>query len=336
MPTRPATTRRATIRPAPPPGFVEPALATLVDRPPAGPGWLHEVKFDGYRLIVRIGDGEVRLLTRSGLDWTDRFASLAQALRRLPVKTALIDGEAVVMDAAGVSSFAALQQALSEGRHDRIQIYLFDLLHLDGDDLRRLPLTERKGRLKVLLERSRGLERVHYSEGFDAPGEEVYAQACRLQLEGVVSKRGDGPYRSGRARDWLKSKCKRGQELVIAGFIPSDKAGRAFRSLLLAVYDPAQKRFRYSGHVGTGFSTKVATELHARMDALRSDRPTLDDAPREDRRRAVWLKPELVAEIEFTERTADNELRHPSFKGLRLDKRAEEVRLETAQPGSRR
>jgi bifunctional non-homologous end joining protein LigD len=310
------------------PDFVAPALATLVDRPPPGPGWLHEVKFDGYRLIVRIAGGQARLLTRSGLDWTDRFKSLADALSRLPAETALLDGEAVVMDESGVSSFAALQQALSEGRHDRIRIFLFDLLHLDGEDLRALPLEERKRRLQALLERSRGLDRVHYSEHFDAPGEEVYAQACRLQLEGVVSKRRDAPYRGGRARDWLKSKCKRGQELVIAGYIPSDKAGRAFRSLLLAVYDPARGRFRYAGHVGTGFSTKLAAELRARMDALRSPAPTIDEVPREDRRRAVWLKPELVAEIEFTERTADGELRHPSFKGLRADKRPQEVVLE--------
>jgi bifunctional non-homologous end joining protein LigD len=323
--TRRSSPRRKTPAAALPP-FVEPELATLVDRPPIGTGWLHEMKFDGYRLICRLDGGKVRLFTRSGLDWTPKFRSIAECLAGLPARAALIDGEAVVMNQRAVPSFSALQQALSEGRHDRIRLFAFDLLHQDGADLRERPLVERKAALLELLADATPSDRVMYSEHFEVPGSELFNRACELGLEGIISKRRDAPYRSGRARDWVKAKCKKGQELVIGGYTRSDKAGQAFKSLLLGAYDG--ERLRYAGHVGTGFTVKVAADLLKRMLVLRSDNPTMEDVPRPDRRRAIWVRPELVCEVEFTERTADGELRHPSFKGLRFDKAASEVRIE--------
>jgi bifunctional non-homologous end joining protein LigD len=283
------------------------------------------MKFDGYRLIVRKEGRQVRLFTRSGLDWTSKFKTVADHIAKLRTTAALLDGEAVVTNEEGVSSFGALQQALSEGTHERIKLYLFDALFIGRRDLRQEPLEVRKARLKQLLDRSEDNGRILYSDHFDAPGADVHRSACDLGLEGIISKRRGAPYRSGRVGDWLKVKCKKGQEFVIAGYKLSDK-GKAFRSLLLGTYENG--RLTYAGHVGTGFTNKVAADLLLRMQSLRTDERTMENVPRADQRRAVWVKPTLVAEVQFTERTSDGELRHPSFKGLRADKKAEEVHLE--------
>jgi bifunctional non-homologous end joining protein LigD len=209
------------------PDFVAPELATLVDLAPSGADWLHELKFDGYRLIARIRDGRATLMTRRGLDWTPSFRSIADSLEKLPVQNAMLDGEAVVLGDNGISSFGALQEALSAGRHDSIVIFLFDLLHLDGSDLRPLPLEQRRAALQKLLRRKSRLTHVRFSDAIDEPGPKVLQQACRMGLEGIVSKLRQAPYRSGRARDWLKAKCTKGREFVIGGYTRSDKAGRA-------------------------------------------------------------------------------------------------------------
>lgn len=308
------------------PRFVEPCLATLQDKPPAGESWLHEVKFDGYRLQARIEDGKAVLLTRSGLDWTDRFgATLAQALGALPCETALIDGEVVALEENGLSSFSALQDALSEGRTGQLVFFAFDLLYLDGEDLRADPLVARKERLEALFQAIEGETPLRYSEHFIEPGQTMLRHACRMGLEGVISKRADAPYRSGRGRDWVKSKCTQRQEFVIAGYVPSKGSGRELGSIVAGYHKDGV--LRPAGRVGTGFTRKSAATLKARLDAIKAaSSPFQGAAGRE--RGIVWVKPELVAEVEFRAWTASRTLRHASYLGLREDKPADEVVAE--------
>lgn len=312
--------------PKPPPDFVEPMLARLVEKAPTGEGWLHEVKFDGYRLLARIEDGSVKLLTRSALDWTSRFGSaVPEALAALPVANALLDGEIIVENGAGASDFSTLQADLSEGRSDRFVFYAFDLLHLDGEDLRPLPLLERKARLARVLEGVGGPLR--FSSHFDESGATVLRHACRLGLEGVISKERDAPYRSGRGRAWVKSKCTARQEFVIGGFVPSTTGRDLIGSLVLGVNEGG--KLRHVGRVGTGFSAAVARDLFKRLSALTRDRsPFGDPLPAEARRGVTFVHPERVAEVEFRAWTADGHLRHASFRGLRDDKAAAEVVAE--------
>jgi bifunctional non-homologous end joining protein LigD len=310
------------------PDFVEPCRATLEAKPPRGRGWVHEIKFDGYRLQARIDKGKVKLLTRSGLDWTDHFGKrVLAALAGLPVRQALIDGELVVEGEAGASDFAALQAALSEGKTDRFVFYAFDLLYADGYDLREVVLNERKGALRALLSGAEGPLRL--SEDFDTEGEIVLENACRLSLEGIVSKRGDAPYRSGRNRDWIKSKCSHRQEFVIAGYVPSTTGANAIGSLVLGFYESG--KLVHVGRVGTGFSAKVARELWSLLEKRRIDKvPFEQKLSADERRDARWVKPELVAEVEFRSWTGAHILRHASFRGLRSDKEAAEVVREDA------
>jgi bifunctional non-homologous end joining protein LigD len=310
------------------PDFVEPCLATLHSSPPPGTEWLHEVKFDGYRLQARIEDGEVKMLTRSGLDWTHKFEPIAAAFGRLDCDEALIDGEVVVLTDAGLSSFSALQQALSEGRTDKMIFYAFDLIFLNGADLRDEPLVERKDRLRALLGDDSGDGVLRYSEHFSQPGQTMLEHACKLGLEGVVSKRADAPYRSGRGGEWIKSKCILRSEFVIAGYLPSDKTGRGLRSLVMGYNENG--KLRPAGNVGTGFSLKIGNDLKAKLDKIKvAKSPFTGPAPRD--KRIVWVKPKLVAEIEYRSLTSDNILRHASFQGLREDKPAEEVVAEIPQ-----
>ncbi|MDF2809160.1 MAG: ATP-dependent ligase YkoU [Microvirga sp.] len=305
------------------PSFVEPTLASLGSSPPGGERWLHEIKFDGYRLQARVEAGRVKLSTRSGLDWTGKFGKrIVQALQALPPGKALIDGELVVEKDNGASDFSALQADLSEGRSDRFLFYAFDLLHLDGYDLTALPLIERKKLLEALIGKPGGI--IRYSGHFESSGETVLRHACRLGLEGVVSKLRDAPYRSGRSKSWLKSKCSDSQEFVIAGYVPSTTSRRAIGSLILGFYDG--DKLVHVGRVGTGFTVPVAEELFRRLDRMRTQtspfakRLTADEA-----RQARYVRPELVAEVEFRAWTADEHLRHASFRGLREDKPAREV-----------
>jgi bifunctional non-homologous end joining protein LigD len=308
---------------APLPDFIEPSLATLVAAPPVGKRWIHEVKFDGYRLQARIEAGRVKLLTRSGLDWTKKFGKpVVEALQGLPIGTALIDGELVVENGAGASDFSALQADLSEGRSDRFSFYAFDLMHLDGYDLRQVPLFRRK----EVLEQVIGLDAapLRYSGHFDENGGLVLRHACRLSLEGVISKVRDASYQPGRGKSWVKSKCSSRQEFVIGGYVPSSTSRKAIGSLVLGLYD--EDRLEHVGRVGTGFSGTVAEDLFKRLERVKTTASPFDGKLTSEESRLVrYVRPELVAEVEFRAWTADGHLRHASFRGLREDKPAREI-----------
>jgi bifunctional non-homologous end joining protein LigD len=315
------------------PDFVPPCLATLQSAPPAGDEWLHEVKFDGYRVQARLSGGRPKLLTRKGLDWSDRFGKeIADALGKLECGNAILDGEIVVLADTGISSFSALQAALSEGHTEKLIFYVFDLLFLDGEDVSGEPLADRKERLSELLKPLGDGEPVRYSEHFTEPGKTMLAHACRMGLEGVVSKRADARYHSGRGHDWIKSKCTQRQEFVIAGYLPSEKTGRGLRSLIVGYNEGGE--LKSAGHVGTGFSAKVGDDLKKKLDRLKRKASPLTGAGSKEKG-AVWVSPDLVAEVEFRSWTADRILRHASFQGLREDKPAHDVVVEEPEDSAK-
>lgn len=314
------------------PDFVPPMLAHLAASSPTGQDWLHEIKFDGYRLQARLHQGKLKLITRRGLDWTLRFGrAVSDALGRLPVQSALIDGEVVVEARNGASDFSALQADLSAGRCDRFLFYGFDLLHLDGRDLRPLPLVQRKSLLETLLAQADGPLR--YSSHFSDSGAMVLRHACRLGLEGILSKKSNSPYREGRNKDWIKSKCSARQEFVIGGYMPSTAQENAIGSLVLGVYDGDQ--LIHVGRVGTGFSADVAHDIASKLEPLhRKTSPFAQPLSHQQSRQIRYVQPELVAEVEFRAWTAEGNLRHASFRGLREDKPAREIIRETASPNA--
>jgi bifunctional non-homologous end joining protein LigD len=297
---------------------VRPLLASPAAHVPEGDDWLHEIKFDGYRTIARIDRGEVRLITRSGLDWTERYGVLAQAFRAVPCEQALIDGEIVVQDAHGLSSFSALQDALSEGKTGELTFFAFDLIHLDGYELMEVPLIERKRALDALLAPLVGpTSALQLSGHVLGNGRAFLEHAGDLNLEGVISKRADSAYRSGRSKSWLKIKVRPSDDFRIVGYSES-KAEGTFRGLLLA--EEAPQGLRYVGRCGTGFSQSQASALHARLAALRQGEPTVSLPPEERRKDIVWVRPVLTARVEYGTRTGDGILRHSVYRGLRQDK----------------
>ncbi|NJC35119.1 bifunctional non-homologous end joining protein LigD [Sphingomonas jejuensis] len=310
------------------PAFQPPQLATLVDAVPAGSGWMHEVKYDGYRALTAVGGGTATVYTRSGLDWTDRFTGIADAAAALP-GAALIDGEIVKLDADGRPSFSALQSVLKDGG-DGLILFAFDLLEQDGEDLRRLPNVARKERLRALIADLDPDGPVQLAEHVLGEGEALFETMCREGYEGIVAKRADAPYANRRSQAWLKVKCTRRQEFLIVGWTKSSARGRPFSSLLLGLRDD-DGALRYAGKVGTGFDTALLADLARRMKPLARKTPPVE-VPRAAARGASWIRPELVAEVAYAEFTAENVVRHASFVGLREDKPAREVRAEKAAP----
>jgi bifunctional non-homologous end joining protein LigD len=314
----------------PMPKFVPPQLASASERPPTGKDWLHELKLDGYRMQARVENGKVQLLTRSGLDWTHRMRPVATSLAELSAKAALLDGEVIVLDERGISSFAALQAAFQEGAKHALHYYVFDLLHLDGHGLRSLPLTERKDLLAQLIE-TLDDDTIRLSEHVRDEKAAIFEEACSHGAEGIVSKRADSIYISGRSASWVKVKCGLRQEFVIGGFTLPSKGGDGLGALLLGYHQ--DEKLLYAGRAGTGFTQKSQAEIRKLLESIRSTTNPFLAVGTAERKGAIWVKPQLVAEVAFSTWTADNLVRQASFKGMREDKPAGEVVREKASAG---
>lgn len=330
-------------RPGPLPDRPRPQLATRVSEPPEGDDWIHEIKLDGYRILSILSPGKVRMLTRRGNDWTGRFPAVASALARLPVDRAVLDGEVVALESDGTTNFQRLQRILG-GEQGALAYFVFDLLHLDGYDLTAVRLLKRKEALAEILRSvdagSGGVGGdgaapvpLRFTDHVRGRGRDFHGQACRLALEGTISKRADGPYRARRSRAWRKTKCVERQEFVVGGFSDPSGARRGFGSLLLGYHDP-EGALHYAGRVGTGFTDRTLADLRKVLDGLEREDSHFVDPPAE--RDVHWTDPLVVVEVEFTEWTDEGVLRHPSFKGIRDDREPQEVTRETPDESERR
>src|SRR5690606_19837824 len=333
------TRRKAPPKPAPsraaskakqPHAFVPIQLCKAVDHPPSATGWAHEIKFDGYRLQIGIGGGQAVLRTRKGLDWSDRFPELATDAAGWP--DAVIDGELCALDDDHMPDFSALQAAISEGETDRLVYFAFDLLFEGAEDLRKLPLSHRKARLQAYIDRlgAKKAARLRYVEHFATSGQAVLESACRMDLEGVISKKLDAPYRAGRSSSWVKSKCRGRDEVIIGGW--SSEGGTRFRSLLVGT--PDKGGLRYLGRVGTGYAAVLMKTLKPALDAAKADRsPFVGSGAPRGGRDVHWVTPTLVAEVEHGGYTESGALRQAAYKGLREDKAPADV-TDAPQPPS--
>lgn len=316
------------------PDALQPQLATLVDSPPSG-DWRYEVKFDGYRILARIDGDDIRLFTRNGHDWSAKMPRQVEALKALGLDSAWLDGEMVVVDDNGVADFQALQNAFDTEHDERITYYLFDLPWLGGEDLRALPLQQRRATLARLLE-GHASQVIRYSADFKEPVASLLDSACRLELEGLIGKRADSPYVGRRSSDWVKLKCKQRQEFVIVGYTDPKGSRNGFGALLLALHDHGSGPLRYAGKVGTGFSAATLDSIHARLKPLQTDKSPLPKPPTGAEARGVhWLKPQLLAEVAYAQMTREGIVRHSVFHGLRDDKPATAIDLERAMSTKR-
>ena len=319
------------------PGWVKPQLTKLVDQPPEGPEWLHEIKYDGYRMHARLDRGTVRLLTRTGLDWTHKYPAIASALTSVPARQAYLDGELCGVRPDGTTSFSLIQTASDAGNAKALVFFLFDLLHLDGEAIGTRPLNERKERLRALL--SQAISPLEYSDYQAGRGRDFYEHACALKLEGIISKRADAPYAPGNRGLWLKIKCLNREEFVVVGWTDPEGARPRLGALLLAYYDP-DGRLVYAGRVGTGIDNAELLRVWRHLQPLATPEMPLDVPPPRASRfgsplvlsRVHWVRPELVAEVKYLAWTEDSLLRQVVYEGLREDKPASEVRRPVPHP----
>ncbi|HEY6121052.1 MAG TPA: non-homologous end-joining DNA ligase, partial [Pyrinomonadaceae bacterium] len=314
------------------PQFISPQLATLVKEPPSSDEWLHELKFDGYRMLCRIDHGRVTFWSRNGKDWTEKFRNVVEAVKSLKASSAMIDGEIVIVDAQGRSSFQKLQRAMGKATTTGFAYEVFDLVYLDGFSLAQTPLKHRKEVLKDLVSsNTQGI--IRYSEHINGSGEEFFKHACEYGIEGIVSKLANSHYESTRNRNWLKVKCAKQQEFVIVGYTPSSKGLPGFGSLVLSIYEKG--KLIYAGRVGTGFTFKQRTDLKKQLDKFVRATSPLTVTPKEPGLRETrWTEPKMIAEVAFTEWTSDGSIRHPSFQGLREDKKPKDVVREEPNSGT--
>ncbi|RMS11928.1 DNA ligase D [Pseudomonas coronafaciens pv. coronafaciens] len=330
---RAKSTKLSGAKPSPIPDIVKPQLATLVETAPSG-DWRYEIKFDGYRMMARIENGDVKLFTRNGHDWTAKMPKQAEALASLALESAWLDGEMIAADDEGVPSFQILQNAFESGKSGSIVFYLFDMPYLNGVDLRDVPVEERRSALAKVVERSED-DIIRFSEDFGEEASDLLTSVCQMNMEGLIGKRVGSTYVSRRSDDWIKLKCKHRQEFVVVGYSEPKGSRTSFGALLLGLHDKDSGELRYAGKVGTGFNDKTLRTILAQLKPLETSKPAVVNPPKGvDAKGVHWLKPELLAEVAYAEITKDGSVRHSVFHGLRNDKPAKEITEETPVPAS--